>query len=38
MTNVNFEETCLLFLYFRIQGKEKQKTHFTNANTNNEKV
>ena len=23
---------------FGIQGKEKQKIHFTNANTNNEKV
>ena len=27
----------LLSVCFRIQGKEKQKIHFANANTNNEK-
>ena len=28
----------LLSVLFRIQGKEKQKIHATNSNTNNEKV
>ena len=28
----------LLSVHFRILGKEKQKIHFTKANTNNEKV
>ena len=32
------KKQLLLFVPFRIQGKEKQKMHFTNANTNNEKV
>ena len=32
------KEKVVLSVSFRIQGKEKQKIHFTNANTNNEKV
>ena len=28
----------LLSVHFQIQGKEKQKIHFTNANRKNEKV
>ena len=27
-----------LSMRFQIQGKEKQKIHFTNANVNNEKI
>ena len=30
------KKQVLLSLRFRIQGKEKQKIHFTHANTNNE--
>ena len=32
------KKQVLLFVRFRIQGKEKQKIHFTNVNTNNKKV
>ena len=32
------KEKVVLSVSFRIQGKEKQKIHFTDANTNNEKV
>ena len=32
------KKRVLLSLRFPIQGEEKQKVHFTNANTNNEKV
>ena len=32
------EKQVLLSVHFRIQGKEKQKIHFINANTNNEKM
>ena len=32
------KKQVLLSVRFRIQGKEKQKMHFTNANTDNEKV
>ena len=32
------KKQVLLSVGFRIQGKEKQKMHFTNANTDNEKV
>ena len=31
------KKQVLLSVCFRIQGKKKQKIHFTNANTNNEK-
>ena len=32
------KEHVFLFVRCRIQGVEKQKIHFTNANTNNEKI
>ena len=32
------KKQVLLSLRFRIQGKEKQKINFTNANTNNESI
>ena len=32
------KKQVLLSVRFQIQGKEKQKIHFTNADTNNEKV
>ena len=32
------KKQVLLSISFRIQGKEKQKIHSANANTNNEKV
>ena len=32
------KKQVLLSLRFSVQRKEKQKVHFTNANTNNEKV
>ena len=31
------KKQVLLSVCFRIQGKEKQKIHFTNADANNEK-
>ena len=37
MANVIFVKTGFT-VCFRIQEKEKQKTHFTNANLNKEKV
>ena len=36
--NVILKKQFLLFLRFRTEGKEQQEIHFTNANTNNEKV
>ena len=33
-----FEKSVLVSVRFRIQGKEKQKIHFINANTNNENM
>ena len=38
MANVIFEETSFIAYALRVHEKEKQKIHFTNANTNNEKV
>ena len=37
MANLIFGETSFT-VRFRIQGNEKQKIHFTNANMNKEKV
>ena len=35
-TTKAIKKQVLLSLHFRIQGKEKQKIHFINANTNKE--
>ena len=32
------KEQVLMSIFFRIQGKEKQKIHVTNGNMNNEKI
>ena len=32
------KKQVLLYVRLRIQGKEKQKIHFTNADTNNENI